>query len=282
MPPAYDDVWITPLPTGHLQATGRDARKRKQYRYHPDWSAEKSRLKFDRLAEFGEALPSLRRKISAGLEAPAGDVELAVAATLALIDRGSLRVGHPSNTRENGTYGATTLRNDHITFEGGVIELSYLAKGHTDVKKRLHGKALERALEKVHDLPGCELISWIDDQGTPHAVRSEQLNGLIEEVCGSGMTAKTFRTWNGTHEAFRTALVQEELTIKSMSEAAADRLHNTPTIARNSYIHPAVVDLTELPTDERKTLLADIDPAPGGDWRAGEAELLSFLKQKTS
>jgi DNA topoisomerase-1 len=251
VPPAYEDVWICPLDLGHLQATGRDARARKQYRYHPDWRAWRDAQKFDQLATFGAALPALRRRIRRDLrEHEAGEHAFAVAAILALLDRVSLRVGHPDYTRENKTFGATTLRGRHLALDGDRLRLSFPGKGGRRVRQALTDRTLNRILTRLGDLPGPQLVTWVDETGAPRSVTSEEVNAALSEATGTeGLTAKTFRTWNGTTAALEAALTMERPTIKAMSEAASKRLHNTPTIARKSYIHPDVIALSEEPRD---------------------------------
>ncbi len=276
IPPAYASVWITPRRNGHLLATGFDARTRKQYRYHPDWSRVQALRKFDRLTDFAETLPTLRRWIADRLREGAGTQEAAIAATLALIDRASLRVGDEKYTNENGSYGATTLRPRHVEIESGGISLSYTAKGGAEVEKSLYAPRLARVLQDCADLPGAELISWETDKGDIRPVRSEHINTALKRICGDDVTAKTIRTWNGTHAAFLCACdASENLTIAAMADAAANRLHNTPTIARNSYIHPKVLDLTKCEPADRNALL-DADQAADG-LRKGEAALSKFL-----
>ncbi|MFQ6549533.1 DNA topoisomerase IB [Aestuariibius sp. 2305UL40-4] len=281
VPPAYQKVWISPHANGHLQATGRDERERKQYRYHEEWSAAQAALKYQGLAEFGASLPRLRRWIATRLAEPAGSEELALASILALLDRASMRLGHPDYTAQNGSFGATTLRRKHVSFDGAEIRLDYIAKGGRSVSKRLHGAGLNRALQRISDLPGGEMISWTDENGATRMVRSEQVNDLLRELCGETATAKTFRTWNGTHAAFRLALgagEEDRVTIKEMAEAAAERLHNRAATARNSYIHPDVIGLAELEPKDRAARLASLDPADESELRAGEAALLAYLQ----
>jgi DNA topoisomerase-1 len=243
VPPAYRDVWMSPLANGHLQATGRDARKRKQYRYHADWARLQAETKFAQLLPFGAALPRLRRQLGRDLTAEVGAREFALAAAVSLIDRAALRVGHPDYTEQNGSYGALTLRNRHMRLNGREIRLDYRAKGGKRVRKQLVDRTLARALEKAGDLPGARLFSWQDDAGELHPLSSDQLNSYIAEASGcETATAKTFRTWAGTVAAFEQA-EKGGATIKSMAQAAAERLHNTPAMARNSYIHPQVIDL---------------------------------------
>ena len=165
VPPAYEDVWMCPLPNGHLQATGIDARHRKQYRYHAEWSAHQSETKFASLAEFGHLLPRLRRRVLKDLEEEAGDRIFALASAVALIDRTSIRVGNPDYTEANGTYGALTLRRKHVKLESDTIQLRYTAKGGKKVRRQMKDRTLARVLEKTADLPGAELLTWVDDGG---------------------------------------------------------------------------------------------------------------------
>lgn len=279
VPPAYEDVWISPEPLGHLQATGRDARARKQYRYHPDWRAWRDRKKFDRLAEFGEILPALRARILRDLRnTEAGEETFAIAAILALIDRACLRVGHAAYARDNKTFGATTLQPRHVSLDDSAIELRFTAKGGDKVRKRLRDATLNRVLTQLDDLPGPELVSWIDDSGAARSITSEMVNGFLAEFTGNdALTAKTFRTWNGSAAALGEALKPGPLSIKAMAEAAAERLHNTPAIARKSYVHPDVVALSELDEDARRECLSIGDEIRG--LRRSETALLHLLRK---
>ena len=276
VPPAYRQVWITPHHNGHLQATGLDSEDRKQYRYHEDWTKHQSALKFERLGGLADSLPSLRRWIESRLRGEAGQFETALAATLALIDRASLRVGHSAYTASNGSYGATTILNEHVVVKDGHITLDFIAKGGLEVEKSFYAPRLAEVLEISQDLPGAQVLSGQDDYGTAYRIRSEHVNEKLADICGDAVTAKTLRTWNGTLAAFRAATAPGPLTIKSMSEAAAEVLHNTPTIARGSYIHPAVIALAEAEEDTR-TALAEEPSRPQG-LRTGEAALQRFLE----
>lgn len=278
VPPAYGAVWITPKPLGHLQATGRDAKGRKQYRYHPDWAAERAQQKYDALAAFGRSLPRLRARIAAGLRAPKGSRDLALAAVLALLDRASLRIGNEDYARENGSYGATTLLGEHVRFDAGGVALDFPGKRGIPVSVHLHGSRLQRALHKIHDLPGAELIAWADEDGAPHPLRSEEVNAALAEICGEGTSAKTFRTWNGTLAAFSVAAHEGPVTIAEMTQAASERLCNTPAIARKSYIHPKVIALARLSQDERARCLAKGCPHGLSRLRAHEEHLIAFLE----
>lgn len=279
VPPAYSDVWISPLLRGHLQATGLDDRSRKQYRYHADWTDHHAQLKFEKLVGFAESLPRLRRWISDRLRGEVGDRDTAIAATLALIDRASLRVGHEVYTAENGTYGATTMLREHGEFTKGRVRLNYIGKGNAEISKDFYAPRLAAVLEACQDLPGAEIVVWQDDAGISHAVRSEQINETLHRLCGDDVTAKTMRTWNGTLSAFNTALSVADLSIKAMVEAAAQTLHNTPTIARNSYVHPVVIELAALEEDLRKPMLDRLRKVKGEvGLRAGEAALAALLR----
>ena len=275
IPPAYDDVWICPLGNGHLQATGRDARRRKQYRYHPDWTAQRDAQKYDQLADFAATLPALRRWITAHLGDGIGEESTAIAAALALIDRASVRVGNPEYAAQNDSYGATTLTDEHVDTQGALAKLEFTAKGGKTVRAELYGRKLARVLDACQDLPGAEVLSWQDTAGTVRPLRSQQVNDQLRAICGDTVTAKTLRTWNGTHAAWQAAMTSTGTpTIKAMAEAASERLHNTPAIARKSYIHPAVIGLSD-GTEPARNALRSAKDAPG--LRAGEAGLAAFL-----
>ncbi|HJO49381.1 MAG TPA: DNA topoisomerase IB, partial [Sulfitobacter pontiacus] len=257
---------------GHLLATGRDTRNRKQYRYHEKWSEAQAETKFASLVDFAHALPRLRRFVARDLDQQAGERSFALASAVTLIDRASLRVGNPDYTRENGSYGTLTLRSRHVKLDGNVIRLRYTAKGGKKVRRQINDRTLAKTLEKINDLPGAELLTWADAQGEVHQLNSAGLNAYIAEASGcDDFTAKTFRTWAGTVAAFEAA-EKGQATIKQLAEAAAAQLSNTPTVARNSYIHPAVIDLAgEAPPEikvGRKTGLF-----------ASEARLLTYLEQ---
>ncbi|WGH80230.1 DNA topoisomerase IB [Jannaschia ovalis] len=271
VPPAYADVWISPERRGHLQATGYDARTRKQYRYHEDWAAWRAMQKYEELPEFGAALPRLRRRVTEALKGEAGERDFAIAAVLRLIDRLSIRVGTPEYRAENGTEGATTLRQGNLRSQDGKLRLDWTAKGGKRVRRQLGDRRLVRALHDLADLPGAPLFEWIEG-GTRYTVQADQVNDWLRDASGlEEATAKTFRTWNGSVAALEAAMkAGEGVTIKTMADAAAKVLNNTATVARNSYIHPAVIDLSE---DWRDVAVPE---NPRG-LRQGERALLSLL-----
>ena len=271
VPPAYADVWICPKRRGHLQATGRDTRSRKQYRYHPDWSAWRAATKFGGLAEFGAALPRLRRQVTEALRTAPGGRDFAIAAILRLIDRSSMRIGDEGYRAENGTEGATTLRARNLRVKDGQISLDWTAKGGKRVRRQISDRTLGRALHALQDLPGAPLFEWVEG-GTPHQVHADMVNAWLQDATEvPHATAKTFRTWNGSVAALDAARAAGDgVTIRAMAEAAAEALHNTPAIARESYVHPDVIALAEDWRDPR------VPEGPAG-LRVGERALLALL-----
>ena len=279
IPPAWTDVWISPHANGHLQATGRDAKGRKQYRYHTDWSQARSETKYASLVTFGEALPELRRWIDNRLRrGNAGDRDFAVAAVLALIDRSAIRVGNESYASENGTFGATTLQDTHLDIDGSRIHLAFPGKGGKAIEHHLTGRKLARVLHQLSDLPGGDVFAYLDRNDEPVTVGSDMVNDAIRAVCGEAHSAKTFRTWNGTHAAFEAAHAEGPVTIKALANAASTRLLNTPTICRGSYIHPAVIDLAQLDDEARLALLSGMTAPAIDGLRKLEPELVGFLQ----
>lgn len=243
VPPAYEQVWICPLQNGHLQATGLDARLRKQYKYHAAWSQAQSTTKFSTLVDFGLALPALRRRVARDLASEAGEQSFALAAATFLIDRLSLRIGTRDYAVQNGSYGALTLKRRHVQLADGHVTMNFVAKGGKRVRRRIADRKLMQILGKARDLPGAELLGWLDADGTRHSISSSGLNAYLADASGGDFTAKTFRTWAGTVAAFGAAAGAEPATIGQITAAAADRLHNTPAIAKSSYVHPAVLGL---------------------------------------
>ncbi|MDO9638419.1 MAG: DNA topoisomerase IB [Pseudotabrizicola sp.] len=283
IPPAYVDVWICPHPDGHLQATGRDARGRKQYLYHALWSHAQAETKFDQLPRFGEALPGLRRQILRDLRGDLGDKRFTIAALLLLLDRGYLRVGNAAYAAQNRSFGATTLLRRHLSLSDDAVHLRFRSKGGKRVQQTLRNKRLHRIMQQIEGLPGRNLFTYIDAAGKPCPVDSSDVNAYLADAAGEGLTAKTFRTWGGTLAAFETALALEPtqpLSIRLMAEAAGERLQNTPAISRKSYIHPKVLSLADLPAIKRVNLLEALDATNRADLRRNETRLLAFLSSQ--
>ncbi|QRM57389.1 DNA topoisomerase IB [Sinorhizobium sp. BG8] len=247
LPPAYENVWICLEENGHLQATGLDARGRKQYRYHKDWQALRSGDKFGQLIAFGKALPRIRRCVARHAEGVPGEMTTVLAALTMLLDDAHLRVGNRSYTEQNNTYGATTLLKRHLRIVDGSAELRFMAKGGKRVRRILRRPRLQRLLEAIADLPGHQLFVWRDNDGAVRPIDSGRLNGYLAEIARIPVSAKTFRTWAGSVAAYAAAASAlnegRRPTIKEMAEAAAAVLHNTPAICRSSYIHPHILEL---------------------------------------
>ncbi|WP_128253450.1 DNA topoisomerase IB [Falsirhodobacter deserti] len=280
VPPAYRDVWICPLPNGHLQATGIDARGRKQYRYHLNWAEWRAEQKYGNLPAFGAALGRLRRRLDRDLKGEAGDLSFSLAAMVMLIDRAYIRAGTPAYMLENRTFGATTLLTRHLSLSEGTVRLKFQAKGGKRVNRVLRDKRLHRIMHQIGDLPGRHLFTWIDDEGKVHPVSSHHLNDYIADASGVvGASAKTFRTWGGSLAAFTTARAEGgKLTVKMMAEAASEALTNTPTIARKSYIHPKVLGLADMPVAERLELMEALPDTGDSALRSDERRLLALLE----
>ncbi len=277
VPPAYEKVWMAPMAQAHLLATGRDARGRKQYRYHPQWSAVRQQRKFDVLPQIADALPALRRWISDRLKGDPGTKDTALAAALALIDRAAMRPGDAAYTAANGSHGALTLEDRHLTREGDAIMLDYVAKGGRRVAKRLRGPQLARTLAASADLPGSRLFEYRTSSGELVPLRSEHLIEVMAAIGGEELTPKALRTWAGTHAAFGAIRqAQGQVQIRDMAAAAAERLHNTPTIARASYIHPKVIGLADADQGDLLTVRRLRDDGPA-EFRRDEPALRTFL-----
>ncbi|OYY89596.1 MAG: DNA topoisomerase [Sphingomonas sp. 28-66-16] len=246
LPPAYRDAWFCPSPAGHIQAVGWDDKGRKQYRYHARFRDRRDALKYARCAEFGRALPKLRARVEADLARPDMSRERAVAAVVRLLDCAQVRVGNEDYARANNSYGATTLRKQHARLRGSRFELSFQAKSGKHRELTISDRALTRFVRKSHALPGQTLFGWIDDEGVARAVTSADVNAYIRDAMGADFTAKHFRTWWASVLAFEAlAGAEGDISMKAMLEPVAEALGNTPTIARNSYVHPRLINLAK-------------------------------------
>ena len=253
VPPAYTDVWICSWPNGHLQATGRDARGRKQYRYHPDWAKVRGEGKFDRIIAFGETLPKLRRRLRADLRRSGFPREKVLAIVVALLAETLVRVGNETYAKENKSFGLTTLRNRHLALvAGGRVQMRFRGKSGQQHEIEIGDKALAKQVRSIQQLPGQSLFQYRDDDGTLQPVDSGEVNDYLREVMGEAFTAKDFRTWGGTVEALRVFAATElpEPASKTALAAAqrtvvckvASLLGNTPAVCRKAYIDPCVFE----------------------------------------
>ena len=249
VPPAWTDVWICADDAGHLQATGRDARARKQYRYHPAFRALREHEKFADLIPFGEALPELRRHVEANLKTGRLDAEAVSSLAVALLDRTVMRVGNEAYARDNRTYGLTTLRDRHAVIEGGAVSFRFAGKGGRRHELTVEDPRLARLVRRCRDIPGQQLLQWVDDDGTRHPLRSEDVNQLLRDVTGLPVSAKAFRTWHASVRAAAllavadppTSARQANSVVCEVVDEVASELGNTRAVCRASYVHPSVV-----------------------------------------
>jgi len=253
IPPAYTDVWICALANGHLQATGRDARRRKQYRYHPDWARVRGDGKFDRVIAFGMALPALRRRLRRDLKLPGFPQDKVLAIVVALLAETLVRVGNPEYARDNRSYGLTTLRNRHLELvKGGRARMRFRGKSGQQHEVDIDDKRLVGLIKSCQQLPGQALFQYRDDDGTLQPVDSGQVNAYLRDAMGTDFSAKDFRTWGGTVAALRqfaaTALPEapSERALAALQKEVvcevATLLGNTPSVCRKAYIDPSVFD----------------------------------------
>lgn len=249
LPPAYEDAWFCPAANGHILATGYDARGRKQYRYHPAFRLAQEADKYDRCAAFGHALPLLRARLEGDLARRTLCQERIVGAVVRLLDLAALRVGNEQYVAANNSFGATTLRQRHATLSGQTLRLSYRAKGGAKRDVRISDRNLTTLVRRLQDLPGQKLFQY-QDGDTLSAVGSEEVNAYIRDAMGDAFSAKHFRTWSASVEAFSFLYdAPEPPTLKAMLEHVADRLGNTPAIARKAYVHPAMLAAAQLRGD---------------------------------
>jgi len=249
IPPAWKDVWICPWPNGHLQATGRDARGRKQHRYHPEFRAARDEAKFGRLVEFATALPRIRRRVDRDLARRGVPREKVLAAVVRLLELTLIRVGNDEYSRLNQSFGLTTLRGRHVKVDGTTIRFRFKGKGGAPHEVGLRDRRLAAVIRRCQDLPGQELFEYVED-GTVVDVTSDDVNEYLRAISGGDFTAKDFRTWSGTVLAYQ-ALSElpepkdERTTKRNVVEAVrrtSAALRNTPAVSRQAYIHPAVLE----------------------------------------
>jgi DNA topoisomerase I len=253
IPPAYTDVWICPSPRGHIQATGRDARGRKQYRYHAKWREARDETKFGRMLAFAKALPTIRRRLDEDLARRGHSREKVLAAIVSLLECTSIRVGNDEYARTNRSFGLTTLKDNHVDVAGSRLTFEFNGKGGKPVAVDINDRRLARIVQRSKDIPGQTLFQFIDDDGNRQTVDSGDVNDYIRSIAGEGFTAKDFRTWAGTVAA---AAALREMGIPDTAKATkanivaaidrvAERLNNTRTVCRKYYVHPAILEAYE-------------------------------------
>lgn len=246
IPPAWEDVWISPDPRAHLLATGRDAKGRKVYRYHPRWREVRDTAKYERLADFADALPDLRAAVDADLGRRGLPPAKVTALVVRLLDDTLVRVGNERYAEDNESFGLTTLRTEHADIHGGTLGLAFVGKSGVAQEMELHDPRLARVAKRCHELPGQHLFSYLDEEGEVGHVSSAEVNDYLRDRMGEGVSAKDFRTWGGTTVAAGTLVRPctdeqpcDRLVTRSF-EDAAEVLGNTPTICRTCYVHPVV------------------------------------------
>jgi len=250
IPPAWSDVWICPLEEGHLQAVGRDARKRKQYRYHPRWREVRDSTKFDRMAAFGRVLPRIRARVNRDLRRRRLDKEKVLATIVRLLETTLIRVGNEEYAKQYGSFGLTTLRNNHV--EVTPKRLNFYFRGKSGIKHaiRVEDPHLAKIVRRLRDLPGYELFQFVDEDGERRSIGSTDVNEYLREITGQDFTAKDFRTWAGTVlavealckcEPFKSKRQAKRNVVKAV-ESVAMKLGNTVTVCRKCYVHPRILE----------------------------------------
>src|SRR6059058_3064178 len=249
IPPAWTDVWICPSPTGHIQATGRDARRRKQYRYHERWRELRDENKFGRLADFAKALPKIRRRVAHDMRLPGLPREKVLATVVRLLERTFVRIGNEEYARENKSFGLTTMRTRHVTVKGDRLRFRFRGKSGRQHEVDMTDRRIAKIVSKCQDLPGQELFQYVNGDGDVRDVTSQDVNDYLREITNENFTAKDFRTWAGTvltaialnaQGGFETKK-QAKANVKTAICAVAELLGNTPAICRKCYVHPAIV-----------------------------------------
>jgi DNA topoisomerase-1 len=276
IPPAWTGIWISPDPLGHIQATGRDARGRKQYRYHPRWRAVRDDTKYGRMLAFGQALPLIRARTEADLALRGLPRRKVLAAVVRLLEATLIRVGNEEYARDNGSFGLTTFRDRHASIRGATVRFRFRGKSGKTHEIGVEDRRLSRIVKRCQELPGQELFQYVDARGRRHALTSSDVNEYLREITGQEFTAKDFRTWAGT--VLAAWALREFRAIKSKSEAkrnvvraiekVAGRLGNTVAICRKCYVHPVVLDAYL-----EGTLVETLQQRLAHEMRAGEDRL---------
>jgi DNA topoisomerase I len=281
LPPAYTDAWFCKDPDGHIQATGKDARGRKQYRYHPQYRARRDASKYADCREFGEALPKIRRRVEKDLRRRTLNRDSVVAAVVRLLDTEHMRVGNEQYAKANNSFGLSTLRRRHVYRSGGKLRIRYVGKYGMVHEATITDASLKRIVAKCQDLPGQLLFQYLNGEGEPHPISSTDVNDYIREASGGAFTAKHFRTWSASVIAFEQLLAKDEcarISVKTMIEPVAEALGNTPAMSRKSYVHPALLDaIKQRPRDPLKGMKR---PRARRLLSSAETGFLKFLKKK--
>jgi DNA topoisomerase I len=292
IPPAWTDVWICPDPDGHIQATARDARGRKQYRYHAQYREACDRSKFRRMLEFSEVLPRLRERVERDLKSEDLSRRQIVATIVRLLDRTLIRVGNDEYARENRSFGLTTLRRRHVAIEGPSLRFSFRGKSGVEHNVAITDRRLARIIQNCQDLPGTELFQYLDAEGKRQSIASDDVNAHLREIAGRDITAKDFRTWGGTmHAAIALRAMgpaasrrEADRNIIRAIDEVAERLGNTRAVCRKYYVHPAMIEAYYQGRTIPFTAIGEGKPAPRGKriaaLRRDELAVLQFLQEE--
>jgi DNA topoisomerase I len=290
VPPAWRDVWISPRENGHLQATGRDAKGRKQYRYHADWRMVRDETKYERAIAFAEALPKIRKRVEADLRMASLTREKVLATVVQLLQISLIRVGNEEYAQANHSFGLTTMRNRHAEVVGSKIKFHFKGKSGKLHELAVSDRRLARITEKCQELPGQHLFEYVNDEGKPVPIHSDDVNEYLHAISGQEFTAKDFRTWTGTVLAAIALHKMEEVGTKTLArknvvnavESVAKALGNTPAICRKCYVHPAIIDsYMSGALANSLRLKADAELSDRlNELRPAEAAILAFLRDE--
>jgi DNA topoisomerase-1 len=290
VPPAYTEVWFCPSPNGHLQATGRDDRGRKQYRYHERWREARDENKYEKMVVFGQALPKIRRRINRDLKRHGLPREKVLATVGQLLEKTLIRIGNEEYAQENKSFGLTTLRNRHVEVSGAKLRFRFRGKSGQEHDIDAEDRRVAQIIRKLQELPGQEVFQYLDEDDERHQITSDDVNQYLREITGEEFTAKDYRTWAGTVMAAMALQAQEPFENKSQAKknvkaaigAVAKMLGNTPAVCRKCYVHPAIFEtyldgnlIEGLKKQTEKTLENSL-----GKLRSDEAAVLAFLRER--
>jgi len=285
IPPAWTDVWICPSPNGHIQATGRDARGRKQYRYHDRWREMRDENKFGRLADFAKVLPKIRRRVARDIRLADLPREKVLATVVRLLERTFIRIGNEEYARANKSFGLTTIKNRHVTVKGPHLRFRFRGKSGRQHEVDMTDRRIAKIVSKCQDLPGQDLFQYVTDEGEVRNITSQDVNDYLREITNENFTAKDFRTWAGTvlaaialnaQAGFETKK-QAKANVKTAVCAVAELLGNTPAICRKCYVHPAIIE-AYLNGVQIPGLAEAVQPPEKINLRAVETAVLKFLR----
>src|SRR5205085_5286974 len=292
IPPAWTDVWVSPSPNGHIQATGRDARRRKQYLYHERWREVRDENKYDRMIAFGRALPKIRTRVAKDLKLSGLPRNKVLATVVQLLERTFIRIGNEEYARENKSFGLTTMKDRHVEVKGSKLRFRFRGKSGKDHEVDMTDRRTAKIISKLQDLPGQDLFQYVDDEGEVHDITSQEVNEYPREITGEDFSAKDFRTLAGTVLTAVALKAQEKFETKKRAKsninaaikAVAQILGNTPAICRKCYVHPAIFEsyLGQKSIDGLKQMTEEALEREVVDLRSSEKAVLKFLESRVA